>query len=54
MATIIPLTFVIIVGIIKELIVEIKRWSDDKTINRVVYRKLVPLDERKDLPESSE
>ena len=53
-ATIIPLTFVIIVGIIKELIVEVKRWLDDREINRKVYRKLVPLDERKDLPEPAE
>ena len=30
----------------KELIVEIKRWLDDGVLNRKVYQKLTPLDER--------
>jgi len=41
MATIIPLTFIIIVGIIKEAVVEIKKWQDDKKINQTLYRKYV-------------
>ena len=36
----------IIVGIIKELIVEVKRWFADRDTNSKVYRKMVPLDER--------
>lgn len=39
MATIIPLTFIIIVGVIKEAVVELKKWHDDKVANQVVYKK---------------
>ena len=45
-ATFIPLSFVIMVGIIKEMIVEIKRGLDDKALNKTVYKKLLPLDEQ--------
>ena len=36
--SILPLSGVIIVGILKELIVELKRWKDDKTINESLYK----------------
>lgn len=39
MATIIPLTFIIIVGVIKEAVVELKKWHDDKVANQIVYKK---------------
>ena len=41
LATIIPLTFIIILGIIKEAVVEIKKWYDDKQINQTTYHKYV-------------
>lgn len=40
LATIIPLTFIITVGIIKEAIVELQRWNQDRKINRIPTRKL--------------
>ena len=33
MATIIPLAFIILLGIIKEGVVEVKKWYDDKHVN---------------------
>ena len=33
MASLIPVLFVIILGIVKEIIVECKRWRDDQRIN---------------------
>ncbi len=41
MATIIPLTVIIIVGIIKEAVVELKKAFDDKHINESLYKKYV-------------
>ena len=41
MATIIPLTVIIIFGIVKEAVVELKKWHDDKHINATVFRKLI-------------
>ena len=41
MATIIPLTVIIIFGIVKEAVVELKKWHDDKHINAMVFRKLI-------------
>ena len=38
LATIIPLSFVIVVGIIKELVVEIKRWMDDRETNSIKFK----------------
>ena len=38
LATIIPLSFVIVVGIIKELVVEIKRWMDDRETNSIRFK----------------
>ena len=40
-ATIIPLTFIIIVGIIKEGVVELKKAFDDGHINGMLYKKFV-------------
>ena len=40
LATIIPLSVIVIVGIIKEAVVELKKWHDDKTINAMPFRKL--------------
>jgi hypothetical protein len=40
LATIIPLTFIICLGIVKELLVEIKKWKDDKHINAIVYQRM--------------
>ena len=40
LATIIPLSWVILMGVIKEAIVEIKRWHDDRTVNRIPTRRL--------------
>lgn len=40
LATIIPLTFIICVGIIKEAIVEVKRWLQDRQVNRIPTRRL--------------
>ena len=34
LASIIPLLFVICLGIIKEAIVEVKRWQEDKKVNK--------------------
>jgi len=42
LATIIPLTFMIMLGVLKELVVELKRWHDDREANRKPYRRLVP------------
>ena len=33
LATIIPLTTIVIFGIVKELVGELKKWHDDKHIN---------------------
>lgn len=41
LATIIPLSFVICVGIFKELVVEIRRWLEDKKVNNLLTQKLV-------------
>ena len=38
LATIIPLAFIIVLGIIKELIVEIKRWNDDRIVNKKLFK----------------
>lgn len=34
LASIIPLLFVICLGIVKEAIVEVKRWQEDKKVNK--------------------
>lgn len=39
-ATIIPLSVIVTFGIIKEAVVELKKWSDDKHINATLFRKL--------------
>ena len=44
LATIIPLTFIICVGILKELLAEIKKWKDDKYINATTYSRLVKME----------
>jgi hypothetical protein len=41
LATLIPLSFVILLGIIKELVVEIKRWKEDKKFNSTVSFRLI-------------
>ena len=38
--SIIPLSGVIIAGIIKELIVEVRRWKHDKMVNESTYKLL--------------
>lgn len=40
MATIIPLTVIIIFGVVKEAVVELKKWADDNHINAMLYNKL--------------
>ena len=37
-ATLVPLTFVVILGIIKEAIVEVKRWKEDRIFNKTQTR----------------
>lgn len=41
LATIIPLSFVICVGIFKELVVEVRRWLEDRKVNRLPTQILV-------------
>jgi hypothetical protein len=41
LATLIPLSFVILLGIIKEFVVEIKRWKEDKKFNSTVSFRLI-------------
>lgn len=40
LATIVPLTFIIMFGITKEAIMELKKWYDDKHINATMFTKL--------------
>lgn len=40
MATVIPLAFVVVVGILKELVVEVRRWQQDRKVNSMVTRRL--------------
>jgi P-type E1-E2 ATPase len=42
MATVIPLAFVVVVGILKELVVEIRRWQQDREVNSMATRRLDP------------
>ena len=39
-ATIIPLTVIIVFGIVKEGVVELKKLYDDQHINRIIYKRL--------------
>ena len=41
MATLIPLIFVLLVGIFKELIADVKRWKEDTKTNGIIYQKLI-------------
>ena len=42
LSTIIPLTFVILLAILKDLIVEIVRWKEDRAFNSATVRRMVP------------
>lgn len=41
LATAIPLAFVVILGVIKELIAEIKRWQEDREFNGTVTKQVI-------------
>jgi hypothetical protein len=41
MATLVPLCFVLLVGITKEFIADFKRWQEDRKTNGVIYKKIV-------------
>jgi len=43
----IPTVFIMIVGVIRELIVEISRWKDDNRINAIPVKKLSMFKEKK-------
>ena len=47
LAALIPLLFIVCVGVIKELVVEIKRWNDDKAVNSMRFKLQVPKDSKK-------
>ena len=46
LAALIPLLFIVCVGVIKELVVEIKRWNDDKAVNSMRFKLQVPKDSK--------
>jgi hypothetical protein len=40
MATIIPLAFVILLGMLKELLADLKRWREDRRTNARLYTRI--------------
>jgi hypothetical protein len=40
LASIMPVTFVVVLGMLRELLTDIKRFKEDRTTNARIYRKL--------------
>ena len=41
LASLVPLCFVIFVGILKEFIADMKRWSQDRKTNNLLFKRLI-------------
>ncbi|MFS8160576.1 MAG: hypothetical protein ACMG6E_10310 [Candidatus Roizmanbacteria bacterium] len=40
LASLIPLSFVIFIGMLREFLADLKRWSEDRKTNKVLFKKL--------------
>jgi phospholipid-transporting ATPase len=45
LASLIPLSFVVFIGMLREFLADMKRWSEDRKTNRVTYKRLASKDD---------